>query len=98
MDDMEEYLKCTAFIDFDDESVRDRSHALARGLETDREKAVAFYYFARDNIRHDAYAPTYEMDAYRASTTLARGTGNCEHKSVLLAALCRAARTPARLV
>ena len=94
---MEEYLKSTTFIDFDDESVRDRADALARDLETDREKAVAFYYFVRDCIKHDAYAPTYEMEAYRASTTLARGTGNCEHKSVLLAALCRFSGIPARL-
>lgn len=94
---MEEYLKCTTIVDFDNESVRDRADALASGLETDREKAVAFYYFVRDEIRHDAYAPTYEMEAYRASTVLTRGSGNCEHKSVLLAALCRSARIPARL-
>ena len=97
MHDMEKYLKSTTFIDFDDESVRDRAVALARDLDTDRDKAVAFYYFVRDGIRHDPYAPTYEMEAYRASTTLARGTGNCEHKSVLLATLCRVSGIPARL-
>ena len=42
MNDMEEYLESTTFIDFNDASVRDKADALARDLETDREKAVAF--------------------------------------------------------
>ena len=97
MTEMARYLKCTAVIDCDAQSVREKAEALTRCLVTDGEKAVTLYYFVRDDIKHDAYAPTYEMEKYKASATLQRGGGHCEHKAVLLAALCRAVGIPARL-
>lgn len=97
MSDMEKYLRCTETIDCDSNSVRDKATELTEGLRSDREKAVALYYFVRDEIRHNAYAPLYDLDGYRASAVLEAGNGICQQKSVLLAALARAVGIPARL-
>lgn len=91
------YLRCTEIIDHDTESVREKALELTSGLGTDREKAIALYYFVRDEMKANPYAPAYERHQYTASATLERGGGHCEHKAVLLAALCRAVGIPARL-
>ena len=59
------YLKYTQIIDYDPPPVRDKAQDLTKRLRTDREKAVALYYFVRDNIRHNAYAPLYDLDRFR---------------------------------
>lgn len=97
MPEMERYLKCTEIIDCDTKSVRDKAQEITEGLETNREKAIALYYFVRDEIKHNPYAPSYEREKYKATATLQRGNGHCEHKSVVLVALCRAIGIPARL-
>jgi len=94
---MERYLKCTEIIDCDMASVKDKAQELAEGLLTDSEKAVALYYFVRDEIKHNAYAPLYDRDRYKASATLHAGNGFCQQKAVLLVALARVAGIPARL-
>ena len=94
---MDVYLKCTEIIDCDEQSVRDKAQELTGGMQSDREKAVALYYFVRDEIKHNAYAPLYDLNRYKASTTLEEGNGFCQQKSVLLAALARAVGIPARL-
>ncbi|UCG84262.1 MAG: transglutaminase domain-containing protein [Dehalococcoidia bacterium] len=96
MPEMENYLKCTEFIDCDTESIRDKARELTTGLQTDREKAVALYYFVRDEIKHNPYAPSYEPENYRASLILERGNGFCQHKALLLVALARDVGIPAR--
>jgi len=93
---MEEYLGCTDIIDCDAEAIRVKAQSLTRGLETDREKAVAFYYFVRDAIRYNPYAPGDYSDN-RASLVLERGHGFCYQKAILLAALARSTGIPARL-
>jgi len=90
-------LKCTETIDCDTQSVRDKAQELTEGLETDREKAVALYYFVRDKIKHNAYAPLHDRNCYRASAILEAANGFCQQKAVLLVALARAAGIPARI-
>lgn len=51
---MDRYLKCTQTIDCDDESIKETAHQTVKGLKTDKEKAVALYYFVRDRIKHNA--------------------------------------------
>jgi len=97
MSEMDKYLRCTEFIDFDEISVKEKAEALTRGLQTEREKAVALYYFVRDGIRHNAYAPPHDPGRYKASVTLEAGNGFCQQKSVLLVALARAVGIPSRL-
>jgi transglutaminase-like putative cysteine protease len=94
---MARYLECTEIIDCDAKPIKDKSRELTAGLQADREKAAALYYFVRDTIRQNPYAPMQDREDYRATVTLERGSGTCEHKSVVLVALCRAAGMPARL-
>ncbi|MEE8470103.1 MAG: transglutaminase-like domain-containing protein, partial [Dehalococcoidia bacterium] len=91
------YLNCTDFIDFDTKAVKEKARSLTKELRTDREKAIALYYFVRDEIRHNAYAQLYDLDRYKASVILEEGSGICQQKSILLTALSRAAGIPARL-
>ncbi len=97
MSAVEKYLKCTEVIDCDSKAISEKAQALTEGLETAGEKAVALYYFVRDKVKHNPYAPGQFLEDYKASATLERRNGHCEHKSVVLAALCRAAGIPARL-
>ncbi len=97
MSEMERYLNCTEIIDCDTKSVKDKAQELTKGRQTDRERAVALYYFVRDEIRHNAYAPLYDPGLYKASAVLEAGNGFCQQKSVLLVALARAVGIPARL-
>jgi len=48
---------------------------LIEGFKTDREKAVALFYFVRDEIKHDPDAPGLLLENYKASVTLERGKG-----------------------
>lgn len=93
---MEEYLRSTEVIDCDSRPIKDKSYEITKEAQTDREKAVALFYFVRDKIKHDPYAPGYSLEDYRASVTLNRGYGFCSHKGILLTALARAAGIPAR--
>jgi transglutaminase-like putative cysteine protease len=97
MPSTEDYLRCTEFMDCDSASVSLKAQALTQGLETDRDRAVALYYFVRDEIKHNPYAPCQFLEDYKASSTLERGHGFCQHKAVLLVALARAVGIPARL-
>ena len=97
MADIDRYLRCTETIDCVMESIVEKSRELTQGLQTDREKAVALFYFVRDQIRHDPYASGTDIERYKASVTLQLGKGFCSQKSILLAALARAAGIPARI-
>ncbi len=90
-------MKCTEVIDCGAGSVREEARELVEGLETDRDKAVALFYFVRDKVKHDPYAPGLSCEDYKASVTLERGKGFCQQKAVVLVALSRAAEIPARL-
>lgn len=94
---MDKYLKCTDFIDCDNKVIKDKAYKVIKGLQTDKEKAVALYYFVRDEIKHNAYAPLHDLDRYKASKILEAGNGVCQQKAILLVALARAAGIPARI-
>lgn len=94
---MERYLKSTEIIDCDTESIKEKAQELTEGLKTDRDKAVALFYFVRDKIKYDPFSPGYLFEDHKASTVLERHAGFCQHKAVLLVALARAAGIPARL-
>ncbi|UCG83499.1 MAG: transglutaminase domain-containing protein [Dehalococcoidia bacterium] len=94
---MDKYLKCTDFIDCDNKVIEDKAYEVIKGLQTDKEKAVALYYFVRDEVKHNAYAPLYDLDRYKASKILEAGNGVCQQKAILLVALARVAGIPARI-
>ncbi len=92
-----QYLGHTFFIDCDAAPVKEKSDELTTGIEGEREKAVRIFYFVRDEIRYDIYAPRSTDAEFKASHVLAAGKGYCVQKAVLLVALARAAGIPARL-
>ncbi len=64
---------------------------------TPKQTAINLYYAVRDQIRYNPYISAIEVEAFRASKTLADKEGYCVAKAILLAAVWRARGIPARL-
>jgi len=95
--DMEQYLRPTPFVDWENREVF-RFARESAGESTDPvEKAVKIYYAVRDGIRYDPYQLDLTVAGMRASATLRNRRGWCVTKAVLLAACLRAMGVPARL-
>jgi transglutaminase-like putative cysteine protease len=90
-------LEPTEFIDSDHPRVVAFARQVSDGARSSRERAVRLYYAVRDRIRYDPWAFSLEPEVFRASTTLASGTGFCIPKAILLAAAARALEIPSRL-
>lgn len=87
----------TDVIEGDHRVVAQRAQGLTKGLASDRERATALFDAVRDEVAYD-FAPRLQTRAdWRASTTLERGSGFCQQKAVLLAALARAVDIPAAI-
>ena len=95
---MDLFLQATAAIDCDHPQIQDLAYKTIDGARDVREKARQLFLCVRDTITYNPYSPFFLMEHYQASTTLRRGRGYCVPKAVLLTALARAARIPARLV
>lgn len=94
----ERYRRPTPTIDCDHPAVRAFAEAAApSSLGSPVQRAVRLFHVVRDRIRYDPYVPFYREAHYRASRTLAQGSGYCVTKAVLLCALGRACGIPARL-
>ncbi len=91
------YLKSTRFIDSDRSEIIDFARQYCANRETDVERAIALYEAVRDGIKYDAYRIDLRPEALRASSVLARGSGFCVSKAILLAAAARAVGIPSRL-
>ena len=91
------YLAPTAFIESDHPRVVAFARRAAGAAAGKRDRAVALYYAVRDGFRYDPWAFSLEPEIFRATTTLASGTGFCIPKAILLAAAARALGIPARL-
>lgn len=87
---MKEFLKETEFCDFRHPTIQKLSHEICGKLHNDREKAVALYYWVRDNT-------LYRIGIWnrKASETLYEMEGTCTNKANLLIALLRANNIPA---
>ena len=84
-------------VDSDHPAVIELAASIADKASSPRDKAIALYYWTRDQIRYNPYAIDMSIEGLKASTTLAVGQGWCVPKAILLAALCRAIGIPARL-
>lgn len=62
------------------------------------EKAIALYYAVRDRIRYDPYDLRYSRPAMQARAILAKQSGYCVAKAVLLRAVGRHRAFPAASV
>lgn len=88
---LSQYLAPTGSIDFDNPRISQKTAELTKGCNSEIEKARVLYEFVRDSYTKDM------VDSFIASEILDRGGSLCYQRSILLAALCRAAGLPARL-
>lgn len=97
MENMQEYLQSTEFLDFKHESVRE--FAVRNTIEKDSnlEKAKSLYLAVRDGFRYNPYLLDLRREGLRASHLLTRNFGYCVEKAVLLSATARAVGIPSRL-
>jgi len=95
--DMERYLQPTYFLDSDTVAVKDLVATITVHKTTDVDKAVALFYWVRDEIRYDVYSLSENPADYKASAVIEKRIGWCVPKAVLLAALARAVGVPSRL-
>ena len=97
MNDLDQYLRPTWFIDSDALNVRELAERSVEGAKTDLEKGVALYYAIRDGVRYDPYLMSHERNDYRASVIAALPAAYCIQKAILLAAVARAVGVPSRV-
>lgn len=89
-------------IDSDAENIRGAAQHCVQRANKAGERLRALFYFVRDRITY-TFAPQGSSllvdpsEAFRASATLARGSGMCLQKAALLCALARASGFRARL-
>ncbi|MGD8950846.1 MAG: transglutaminase family protein [Desulfobacterales bacterium] len=95
--DLSIYLEPTYFIDSDSPAIIAYASATCHGKDTDIDRAIALYYGVRDDIRYDPYSVEDKREALRASSVLKRKAGFCVAKAVLLTAVLRSQKIPARL-
>ena len=96
-EDLAPYLAPTWFVNSDAPEIVELAGDVAGGSGDEVERACRLFYAVRDGIRYTAYDLDLRPEAIRASGVLAAGVSWCVPKSVLLAALCRAAGIPCRL-
>ncbi|MDR1821972.1 MAG: transglutaminase family protein [Oscillospiraceae bacterium] len=90
----QEYLRRDERVDFDDPAVRRTAERLASGSASTLEYIRAAFVLVRDEIAHSADISS-RIVTKTASEVLAKREGICYAKSMLLAALLRAAGIPA---
>lgn len=95
--DLAHYLQPSRFIDSEHPDIVRLTQALIDTGATDVDNAVTLYYWVRDGIRYNPYVLSPDPREFLASSALAAREGWCVTKALLLAALCRAARIPARV-
>jgi transglutaminase-like putative cysteine protease len=91
------YLDHTSFIDCDHLSIKNKAKELTASKGDAKDKAIRLFYFVKDEIRYNIYAPRSTDDCFKASHVLESKEGYCVQKAVLLVALARAAGIRARL-
>lgn len=88
---MQNYTAPTRLCDCDNPWVQKIAMEIVDGARTPEEKALAIFYYVRDNVR---FSLAYSRS--RASQILKRGYGECGNKTNAQVALLRAVGIPAR--
>jgi len=98
MEDLSIYLQPNEFFDFNKKSVMNTAIEITDGLESQKEKAIALFYWVRDEIKYNMalFVPKVK-NYFIASKTIRRREGFCVSKSILLSTLARAVGIPARI-
>ena len=95
---MDEYLQPTEFFDFDKTSVIQKVLEITKNCETEKEKAIALFYWGRDEIKYNMrlFIPKIKKN-FIASNVIQERQGFCVSKSILLSTLARVVGIPARI-
>ncbi len=93
-DNLGDYLKVTAIIDWDNSEMVKQTNETVRGLERDVDRGRALFEWVRDEIPHSKDISS-DVVTCSASEVLKHRTGICFAKSHLLAAMLRSAGIPA---
>jgi hypothetical protein len=80
--------------DYDNPIVKNKAEALTSGRKTVEEKIAAIFYYVRDGIKFQFPA---EGDLVKASRIIKYGYGQCNNKTTLSLALCKAVGIEARV-
>lgn len=95
---MENYLKPTAFFDYDQPEVKAWIEQQLEGVPSDPvEQIKALYLAVRDSVHYNPYVFQTDPHALSASYALTSGESYCIPKAVLLGAAARAIGIPSRL-
>jgi transglutaminase-like putative cysteine protease len=86
------YTRKSVYCDFDHPAVAALAEDLAKGQPDPVETTLAAFKHIRDSIRFG-----YDLVRVKASETLSKGYGVCRNKSLLLVALLRCNKIPARM-
>jgi len=63
MEDLDIYLQSTEFFNFNKQSVSKKAIEITEDLKTDKEKAIALFYWVRDKIKYNmlTYIPILKL-------------------------------------
>lgn len=92
---MEEFLKETKYLNFNDPKINELVIGLTKYSQNDKEKALAIHDYVRDHILFGFNKKFYDMTA---SEVFEAKRGFCNNKSTLFVAMLRAAGIPSRIV
>ena len=84
------FLEETEYCNFSHPIVKGLAIEITKNCNTDREKAVALFYWVRNNIQY-----TFGAWGIKASQVVLQKKGMCTNKAVLLTTLLRACNIPA---
>jgi hypothetical protein len=87
-------MKKNLYADYDNKLVKSTAKKLTQNETSSRKKLEKIFYFVRDEIKFSF--PT-KGDLVKASETIRSKRGQCNTKSALFLALCRAADIPAKI-
>jgi transglutaminase-like putative cysteine protease len=91
--DLNQYLKSSGVIDFENKPITECAKSLVKGIDTEEVKVKTVYEFVRDKIDH-TFDIKGNVITCKASDVLKYGQGICYAKSHLLAALLRSLGIP----
>lgn len=98
MEDLNIYLQPTEFFDFNKKAVSKKAFEITKDLKTKRDKAIALFYWVRNEIKYNAFSYYPKIKAnLKASVTIRRKYGFCMSKATLLSTLARVVGIPARI-
>ena len=95
--DLHDYLVPTRYIDSDSSEVISFATSRVGTAQSPVDRAVRLFYAVRDEIKYDPYHIDISRDNFTASVVLAKKSGFCIEKALLLAASARVVDIPSRL-